>query len=393
MRIGLKAEYWVRLRAARWLWLPLLSFVITRFGIALIAYVAAPLVADSNVPPYHIRPDHTLLDVFGSRWDTGFYLGIATQGYQYEGVRLPSVAFFPFLPLLIRAVTPIVGDPLVAGMLITNTALLGASIVVYRLAEEAWGTAVADRAAWYLLIFPTSFFGSAIYSESLFLLGAAGALYAARHGRWAIAALLGLLTGLTRLMGLVVAPMLAVEWWVQRRQTQTGARPPAAALLASLAVVAGIGIYMLYLQWNFGDPLAFAHASEAWGRQPSSPVETIAQLLQPPAEGWGSAILAGRLPLDNWIDLLVALAALGLGAVLLRQRRWSEGIFVVLGALLPLSSGLLMSQRRYVWTLFPIFFLLARWGDRPWLDRAITALSLLGLGLFTALFANWYWVG
>jgi len=27
------------------------------------------------------------------------------------------------------------------------------------------------------------------------------------------------------------------------------------------------------------------------------------------------------------------------------------------------------------------------------LDRAITALSLLGLGLFTALFANWYWVG
>ncbi len=52
-----------------------------------------------------------------------------------------------------------------------------------------------------------------------------------------------------------------------------------------------------------------------------------------------------------------------------------------------------MSQRRYVWTLFPIFFVLARWGERPWLDRVITALSLLGLGLFTALFANWYWVG
>ena len=116
-------------------------------------------------------------------------------------------------------------------------------------------------------------------------------------------------------------------------------------------------------------------------------------MLQPPVEGWGSAILAGRLPLDNWIDLLASLTTLILGGVLLRQRRWSEGLFVVLGALIPLSSGLLMSQRRYVWTLFPIFFVLARWGERPWFDRAFTAFSLLGLGLFTALFANWYWVG
>ncbi len=393
MRIGLKAEHFARLCAARWLWLPLLSFVITRLGIALIAYVAMPLMADSSVPPYHIRPDNTLLDVFGSRWDTGFYLGIATEGYRFEGARLPSVAFFPLLPLLIRAVTLLVGDPLVAGVVIANAALLGASIFVYRLADEAWGSAVADRAVWYLLIFPTSFFGSAIYSESLFLMGATGALYAARHNRWAIAAMLGILTGLTRLMGLVVAPMLAVEWWMQRRHAQSSAKPSAAALLAPLAVVVGTSIFMLYLQWNFGDPLAFAHASEAWGRQPSSPIETIGELLRPPLEGWGAAILAGRLPLDNWIDLLASLTTLVLGGVLLRQRRWSEGMFVVLGALIPLSSGLLMSQRRYVWTLFPIFFLLARWGERPWLDRAITALSLLGLGLFTALFANWYWVG
>lgn len=388
-----KAEQGERLRAARWLWLPLISFVITRCGIALVAYVAAPLVADSNVPPYHMRPDHVLLDVFGSRWDTGFYLDIATQGYQFQGARLPSVAFFPLLPLLIRAVTPLVGDPLVAGIVIANAALLGASILIYRLAEETWGSAVADRAVWYLLIFPASFFGSAIYTESLFLLGAAGALYAARHKRWSIAAVLGLLIGLTRFTGLIVAPMLAVEWWIQRRRAQPDDRPAAVALLAPLAVVAGTGIFMLYLQGAFGDPLAFVHASEAWGRQPVSPIETIGQLLQRPAEGWEAAIPAGRLPLDNWIDLSASLAALVLGGVLLRQRRWSEGIFVVLGALIPLSSGLLMSQRRYVWTLFPIFFLLARWGDRPWFDRTYTALSLLGLGLFTVLFANWYWVG
>jgi hypothetical protein len=52
-----------------------------------------------------------------------------------------------------------------------------------------------------------------------------------------------------------------------------------------------------------------------------------------------------------------------------------------------------MSQRRYMWVLFPAFILLACWGKRPWLDRLITAASLLGLALFTALFDNGYWVG
>jgi hypothetical protein len=82
-----------------------------------------------------------------------------------------------------------------------------------------------------------------------------------------------------------------------------------------------------------------------------------------------------------------------MGLVLLYQRRWSESIFVLLGVLIPLNSGLLMSQRRYMWVLFPAFILLARWGKHQWVDRAITILFISGLALYTALFANWYWVG
>ena len=60
---------------------------------------------------------------------------------------------------------------------------------------------------------------------------------------------------------------------------------------------------------------------------------------------------------------------------------------------LSFSSGLLMSQRRYVWILFPVFVLLARWGERAWVDRTVTAMSLVLLALFTTLFVNGYWVG
>jgi len=359
-----------------------------------VAYLAEPLIADNQLPPpYHIRPDNVLLDVLGSRWDTGFYLDIASNGYRADGPGLPSVAFFPLLPLLIRALTPVLGDPLVAGLLVTNLALLGASILLYRVVEGEHGGTAAERSVWYLLIFPASFFGSAVYSESLFLLGAIGSLHCARRGHWPLAALGGFCAGFTRFVGVVVAPMLLLEWWSQRRRQHADCRPPWSALLAAASPLLATGAYMLYLWRSFGDPLAFAHASAVWGREARSPLDTAGELLQRPAEGWGPALAAGRLPLDNWVDLLAVLLFLTLGCVLLRQRRWGEGAFVTLGALIPLSSGLLMSQRRYMWVLFPAFVQLARWGERRWVDRLITAASLLGLGLFTALFANWYWVG
>jgi hypothetical protein len=384
-------DYARKLRAARWLWVPLAAFLVTRLGIAAVAYFSSPILADSDIPPYHLRPENILLDVFGSRWDTGFYLSIAQDGYRFQGVELPSVAFFPLLPLLIRAFTWLLGDPLLAGVVIANLALFSASVFLYLLAAREWGGAVAGRAVWYLLVFPTSFFGSAIYSESLFLLAAVLALYLARQRLWGGAALAGMLAALSRLTGLLVAPLLLGEWWLQRRDSS--GRASLAGLFAALAVPLGTGAYMLYLNLAFGDPLAFLHGSAAWGRVLRSPWVTVAELIQAPPGGWASALAAGQLPLDNWLDLGFVLFFLVLGVVLLTQRRWGEGFFVTFGALLPLSTALLMSQRRYVWVLFPTYILLARWGGNPLVDRVILVLSAIGLGLFTALFANWYWVG
>ena len=371
--------------------MPLAAFLITRLGIAAVAYFSTPILVNSNIPPYHLRQENTLLDVFGSRWDTGFYLSIAQEGYHFQGAELPSVAFFPLLPVLIRGLNRLLGDPILAGLIIANLALLGASVLLYQLATEEWGQAIAERAVWYLLIFPTSFFGSAIYSKSVFLFTTMLALYLARKKAWRGAAMSEILAAMTRFTGILAAPMLIAEWWSQRKAS--GGPKNIAGLIAASAVPLGTGIYMLYLYLMFGDPLAFLHGSAAWGRVPRSPLTTIAQLLQPPSGGWSNAIPAGRLPLDNWLDLGFVIFFVVLGIILLVQQRWSEGVYVTLGALLPLSTALLMSQRRYVWVLFPAFILLARWGENPLVDRTIFVLSVLGLGLFTAMFANWYWVG
>jgi hypothetical protein len=383
-----------RLTSLRWLWLPTFVFIVTRLGVAFAIYLAAPLFVDSpNPPPYHLRPpDNVFLDVLGSRWDTGFYVSIVEEGYILHDVPLPNAAFFPLLPLLMRAIMPLVGDAVVAGVIVSNVALWLATILFYRLVDLSWGQRVADRAVWYLLIFPLAFYGSAIYTESLFLLTTIGALYFARRGYWESAALLGIAATLTRFVGLIVDPMLLLEWWMQWRAKADGERPSPLALLAPAVTPLGTGAFMFYLWQKFGNPLAFMDASAAWGRVPQSPLTALAELFQTPAEGWWRALMAGHIHIDNWLDFSFIAVFFILGVVLLYERRWSEGTFVMLGVVVSFSSGLLMSQRRYMWVLFPVFILLARWGERPWVDKLITTSSLIGLAIFTALYANGYWV-
>jgi Mannosyltransferase (PIG-V) len=386
--------------------MPLLAFLITRFGIAGVAYFSTPIIADSTVPPYHLRPDNTLIDVFASRWDTGFYTSIADQGYRIQGEQFPSVAFFPLMPVLIRVMRLLTGDTLLAGLLVTNLALLAAVMLLHLLVADGHDQLTADRAVWYLLIFPASFFGSAIYSESLFLLLGIASLYLARKSRWWAAGVASILGAMTRFIGILLAPLLVVEWWQQRKQhreapnsideqTQATKRKPPEWIDLLAASIAPIGTlaYMLYLAQKFGDPLAFLHASNVWGRTPANLLVTLSDMVAHPSQGWLSALSTGALPLDNWLDLSFVIFFVVMGIVLLVQKRWSEGIFVTLGALLPFSSGLLMSQRRYMWILFPAFILLARWGRNPWVDKIVWVGSLFLLSLFTAMFANWYWVG
>jgi Gpi18-like mannosyltransferase len=371
----------------------LLAFCITRVGIALVVYVATPVLPDPVDPPRsYLRPDNTLLDVFGSRWDAGLYRSIAVDGYRYSDGALPTVAFFPLLPIAMRLLTPLTGNVLDAGLLVTNSALLLSVMLLYRLVAREWDDATADRTVWYLLLFPTSFFGSANYSESLFLLCSVAALYAARCQRWFSATVAGVLATLSRPVGVLVAPLLLVEWWTQRRRNPQTGRPPLIAALASVDALIGLFAYMVYLQIKFDDPLAFLHAQAYWGRTQRSPLSLVGDLFKLPPDGWSAALPAGRVPINAWIDALCVLLFIVLGVVLLRWRRWSEAAFVLLGTFIVINSGAWISQRRHVWVLFPAFVVLARWGEQRWVDRLITVVFLLGLGLFTAMFANWYWV-
>jgi hypothetical protein len=147
------------------------------------------LAADNAARLDDARLTHAFADplfVPLARWDAVWYLRVADSGY---GESKERAAFFPLYPLLVRAVaTPFGATPaalLTAAYVIALAAFFGALALLYRLVSLELGRPLAQPAMLLLAVFPAAFYFGAPYAESLFLLLAIGAFYAARTDRWA----------------------------------------------------------------------------------------------------------------------------------------------------------------------------------------------------------------
>jgi Gpi18-like mannosyltransferase len=144
-----------------------------------------------------------LLVAPAARWDSVWYLAIARDGYA-DAPDHAKAAFYPLYPLLVHAGGWVVRSQLVAGILVSLACFLGALVLLHRLAAIELGQAHARGAVLLVAFFPTAFFFSAVYSESLFLLLSVGTVLAARRGRWAWAGIAGGLAAATRNSGVLL---------------------------------------------------------------------------------------------------------------------------------------------------------------------------------------------
>ena len=168
------------------------AFVGTRPAILLVGYLAVFTVGyREGGAPWKLVEDNEFLNL-QARWDVGWYLGVAIDGYSYVPNRpldQQNIVFFPAYPLLMRVAGRLLGGASTAfalgGTLISLAAFFGALVYLYRLAREMLGDdGEASAAVWLLATFPFALFFSAVYTESLFLLGAVGAFYHFRHGEF-----------------------------------------------------------------------------------------------------------------------------------------------------------------------------------------------------------------
>jgi hypothetical protein len=68
-----------------------------------------------------------------------------------------------------------------------RTAIAKRTSLLSTIVQLDWGAEVARRATWVYLLFPSTFFLSGAYGESVLLAVAAGAILAARRRRWLVA--------------------------------------------------------------------------------------------------------------------------------------------------------------------------------------------------------------
>ncbi len=317
----------------------------------------------------------TPLDVLGA-WDGAWYRRIAEHGYLLVPGHQSDPAFFPFFPILMRALRSVGLPTVLAGALVANVAFFVAVVGFDRLGRRLLPEAVAARAAVYLAITPMAYVFSMEYPESLLLALMILAVLSALDGRWLSASVFAALAVLTRPEGLLLTIPLAAIAWRSRREIDPASRGQAvgAVLAGPVALLA----FLLYLKWAVGDAFAWNKAEAFWGRSfritgPITAIEHVPRLV-------GSYPLLVRDAV-----LLVAYAALVVVAARRTRlpREWIVAAAFVLA--LPLFSGTVESEGRFGLMALAVYWgagairLSPRW-ER--LTRTVL-LALLAASVFT----------
>ncbi len=361
----------------------LIAWLASRVALALLTFAGQWLVS-GHVPtgPAFIRP-------WTIGWDAAVYATLATAGYTSP----VQAAFFPLLPLLEHVAAIVLGG---------NTAAAG--LVLANVASQA----AARRTLLYLVIFPTAFFLAAGYTEALLLVLCIGAYLALRSHRWLLAGGLAALAALTRPIGILLVLAFAAEAWqlagrpplgvswaaALRAQSARGAEWPRVAIALALPPLA-VAAFNAYLYMALGTLAATSSAmNSGWGRRLSWPwdglVRTAGAALTDPAPFNIHATLDVA-----FVVLFIVLTVVSLWQLPLPFSLYASAslALILLTPTHTLDWYALASDNRYMLSAFPLFWLLARWGERRWLHLAIVTVSLLLFVLFTLAYANGAWVG
>lgn len=317
-----------------------------------------------------------------NRWDALNYQKLAQFGYSATGEMQPLLVFYPLYPWLVRLLAFFTRDYLVSAFVVSTLASLITAIVLLRLVELDYSKELAQRAVWFLFIFPTSYFLHIGYTESLFLMLALGSVYSARKQRWFLAGVFAALTCLTRANGLVLLPVLAVEaahqyWTIRRWQWHW--------LWIAIGGL-GFGGYLLLNKYVTGDAFAFTSLMQQFfSKSLASPLTGIDNAIGSMSRAPTEAEMIGTQE--------VLFIALGLVCTIVSwiKLRPAYSVWMTGNWLLFVSVSFVLSVPRYTLTMFPIYILFAMLAKRRVWLAAITVWSILYLSLFAGLFAWGRW--
>jgi hypothetical protein len=329
---------------------------------------------------------------FGN-YDGQHYVNIAQNGYGYG-----EFTFFPLYPLLIKIASFLTGPGLfeanLIGQVLSNLSFLAALIGFYNLARMDLNQKATKLAVILLVVFPTSFYFAAVYTESLFLALLVWAYYFFRKGYIFKASMLGLFLAMLRPVGVFIFPVFLLEWYLINFKP-AGTKKNIKIPFNTALIPFGLGIYMVYLKSKIGDSLAFFNSQQLVGEHRSRSVILFPQIIY--------RYIFKIFPNLNWHYFPViffTLLEFTIGAgyfVLVIAMFWmvrpGYALFSLLSYLMPTLLGSFSSMPRYVLIIFPVYLILAsRLQDKKYQLFAFIFISFILLVISFSLFARGFWI-
>lgn len=204
-----------------------------------------------------------------ARQDSAWYFSIAHEGYRFSKEEQSNVSFLPLYPVLmkygyelLKPITPnliLYHRYLLSGTLISIISIFLATIILYKLLRLDADSKTAFLAIFLLLIFPTSYFFTAIYTESLFLFLAVCTFYFARKNQFVLAGLAGFFAALTRPVGIFLFIPVVIELISKKKELSQKI-----FILNSISLMLiplGLVTFMYYLNQKFNNSFLFLEAA------------------------------------------------------------------------------------------------------------------------------------
>jgi hypothetical protein len=350
------------------------------FGLGYFAYAGSP---DQTDPSVFTILTHQFARPLAPQ-DGPHYLDIAKNWYTGDPTLDASnfIVFFPLFPLLIRlvAVDLSYSGLSAAALIVSNVSSLIALAYLYKLAKLDFSDGVALKAVLFLSIFPTAYFLSAPYTEGLFFALTISSLYYARLNKWPLAGFLGFFAALTRLGGLLMLPILAVEYLHQRGWNIKRIQLNVIWIFGALA---GFLVYLNINSQVWGNALKFMEIEHVHWYNTLDPILGLTRTL-----GWANNGVYPQNLILGYAPIIFAVFGLVLiGVGFWRRFRPSYMAVMVLSWMLAVSTSMWISVPRYVMAMFPMFILLGTLTQRKVVNLTIAVVFAVSMGYFTVMFA------
>lgn len=350
----------------------------------LIAYQPSFPYADSILPEYGSK-----LLYSWANFDGVHYLTIIQKGYFGTGA---IQAFFPLYPLVIRAMTSIVQNPITAGIIVSIISLTISLYFLQKLLIIDHQKKVVIRIMLLILLFPTAFFFTSLYTESIFFMLSVMSFYFARKRQFLLAAICAALASATRVTGILLFPALLIEYFDDRKVGKLSPvhkfKDMAVISLSSVGLIS----FMVYLHQTFNDALLFLHVQSQFGA--GRQTDKLVMLYQVFYRYIKMAITVQRDSLLYYTvltEFVIAIIFLTLLILAFKYTRKSYAFYAIVSFIIPTLTGTFTSLPRYVLVLFPAFIVAAKIIPPKYFPIVISLSGIL-LIINTILFIQGIWI-